>query len=223
MTTSLSPEYIDVTTTGILPELGHDQAPAALAIDDATAELLFRDAHTTYRFTGEPVTEAQIRAVHDLVKWAPTALNAQPLRVTLVRSDGARGRLIRHLGPNNRAKSESAPLIAILSYDVDFHEALPEVAPHNPGARESFSDEAGRHAFGSFNGALQVAYFLVGVRAAGLAAGPMGGFDKAGVDAEFFPDGRQRSLLVVNIGHPAHDGQFPRSPRLDFERVFTTV
>jgi 3-hydroxypropanoate dehydrogenase len=196
---------------------------AALAIDDAAADLLFRDAHTTYRFTSEPVSDEQIRAVHELVKWAPTALNAQPLRVTLVRTAQARERLLRHLAPHNVAKSESAPLVAILSYDVDFHEALPVVAPHNPGAREGFADEGGRHGFGSFNGALQVAYFILGVRAAGLAAGPMGGFNKAGLDAEFFADGRQRSLLVLNIGHPAADGQFPRSPRLDFDQVVSVV
>ncbi len=192
---------------------------APLALDDDAADLLFREAHTAYRFTDEPVTEAQMRAVHELVKWAPTAMNAQPMRVTLVRSVEARERLIARLAPGNRAKAESAPLVAVLSYDVDFHDALPEVLPSAPKARDGFADEPARHTFGSFNGALQAAYFMIGVRAAGLAAGPMGGFDKAGVDADFFPDGRQRSFLVVNIGHPAADGQFPRSPRLPYERV----
>ncbi len=169
------------------------------------------------------MSEEQVRAIHELVKWAPTALNAQPLRVTLVRSPEARERLLSHLGPGNRAKTESAPLVAILSYDVDFHDTLAEVAPHNPGARSRFEDEGARHRFGTFNGALQIGYFLLGVRAAGLAAGPMGGFDKSGVDADFFPDGRQRALLVVNIGHPAVDGHFPRSPRLAYEQVVSTV
>ena len=194
-----------------------------LAIDDAAADLLFREAHTAYRFTDEPVADEQIRAIHELVKWAPTAMNGQPMRVTLVRSDGARERMIGHLSPGNRAKAESAPLIAILGYDVDFHDTLPEVLPSSPNARDSFVNEEARHRFGAFNGAIQAGYFLVGIRAAGLAAGPMGGFDRAGVDADFFPDGRQRSFLVVNIGHPAPGGQFRRSPRLDYERVVTTV
>ena len=198
-----------------------DAAP--LVLDDPAADLLFREAHTAYRFTDEPVTEEQMRAVHELVKWAPTALNAQPMRVTLVRSAGARERLIARLGPANRAKAQSAPLVAILSYDVDFHDTLPEVLPSSPTARDRFADETGRHAFGSFNGALQAAYFMIGVRAAGLAAGPMAGFDKSGVDADFFPDGRQRSFLVVNIGHPAADGQFPRSPRLPYDRVVSVA
>lgn len=192
---------------------------ASLALDDTGADLLFREAHTAYRFTDEPVTDAQVRAVHELVKWAPTAMNGQPMRVTLVRSAEARERLIARLAPGNRGKAQSAPLVAILSYDLDFHDTLPEVLPSSPTARDGFAEEASRHTFGAFNSALQAAYFMIGVRAAGLAAGPMGGFDKAGVDADFFPDGRQRSFLVVNIGHPATDGQFPRSPRLPYERV----
>jgi 3-hydroxypropanoate dehydrogenase len=199
-----------------------DSAPG-LALDDRAADLLFRQARTAYRFTDQPVAEEQVRAIHDLVKWAPTAQNAQPLRVTLVRSDAAREQLIARLAPGNRAKAASAPLIAVLSYDVDFHDALPEVLPNNPTARDGFAEEAGRHAFGQFNAALQAGYFLLGVRAAGLAAGPMGGFDRAGVDADLFPHGRQRSFLVVNIGHPAPDGTFPRNPRLDYDRVVTTV
>jgi 3-hydroxypropanoate dehydrogenase len=222
MSLSLTPESLDVREGWAHPAAA-STAPAPLAIDDAAADLLFREARTAYRFTADPVSDEQIRAIHELVKWAPTALNAQPLRVTLVRSPQARERLISHLGAGNRAKAASAPLIAILSYDVDFHETLPEVAPHSPGLRERFSEEAARHSFGTFNGGLQVAYFLLGVRAAGLAAGPMGGYDKAGLDADFFPDGRQRSLLVVNLGRPAPDGQFPRSPRLEYERVVSTV
>ncbi len=194
-----------------------------LALSEEGADLLFRAAHTAYRFTDEPVSEAQMRAVYDLVKWAPTAMNGQPMRITLVRSPEARERLIAQLGVGNRPKSQSAPVIAILSYDVDFHDTLPEVLPHAPKARDGFADEDSRHRFGSLNGAMQAAYFLLGVRAAGLAAGPMGGFDHDGVDAEFFPHGRQRSFLVVNIGHAAPDGQFPRSPRLPYERVVTEV
>ena len=35
-------------------------------------DLLFREAHTANAFTDEPVTDAQMRAVYDLVKWGPT-------------------------------------------------------------------------------------------------------------------------------------------------------
>ena len=44
---------------------------------------------------------------------------------------------------------------------------------------------------------MQAAYFIVAVRAAGLAAGPMGGFDTAGLDTEFFSSRDWRSFLIV--------------------------
>ena len=71
-----------------------------------------------------------------------------------------------------------------------------------------------RTSTGTFSATLQAGYFLLAVRAHGLAAGPMAGFDSAGLDAEFFPDGRWRSILVVNIGHPGTDPWFDRLPRL---------
>lgn len=214
---------VDSTETPLRLVTPDTTTASALELSGEAADLLFREAHTTYKFSAQPVSESQIEAVYELIKWAPTALNAQPMRVTLVSSDEARARLIGHLAEGNRAKSQSAAMIAILSYDVDFHDTLPEVMPHMPGARDMFLDEDARHEFGSFNSALQAAYFLLGVRAVGLAAGPMGGFDRAGVDTDFFPDGTQRSFLVVNIGHPAPEGQYPRSPRLDYERVVSVA
>lgn len=35
------------------------------------------------------------------------------------------------------------------------------------------------------------------------------------LDADFFPDGRWKSVLVVNIGRPGLDPWFGRLPRLD--------
>ena len=195
----------------------------ALALDPAAQDLLFRAARTANTFTDEPVTDDQVRAVYDLVQYGPTAMNAQPLRVLLVRSPEARARLVPHMGGSNQAKTEAAPLVAVLAYDVDFHDELPRTFPHFAGARDVFAAEESRHVAGRDNAYLQAGYFLLGVRAAGLAAGPMGGFDAAGVDAEFFPDGRTRSIMVVNIGRPGPDAWMDRLPRLPYDEVVTTV
>ncbi|WP_436500290.1 malonic semialdehyde reductase [Actinokineospora sp. HUAS TT18] len=194
-----------------------------LALPKDAQDLLFRGARTANAFSAEPVADEQVRAIYDLVKWAPTAMNAQPLRVLLVRSDEARERLLPLMSPGNRAKTAGAPLIAILAADTDFHEHLPTLFPHLPNAKDFFTDEAGRTETARFNAALQIGYFVVGVRAAGLAAGPMAGFDAAAVDREFFPDGRKRSLVVVNIGNPDESGTFPRSPRLEYDQVVESV
>jgi 3-hydroxypropanoate dehydrogenase len=195
-----------------------------LALDAAAQDLLFRTARTANTFTDEPVTDEQIRAIHELVRTAPTAYNAQPLRIVMVRSAPARRRLLPHLSHGNRAKTAAAPLTAILAADTAFHEHLPRIFPHRPGLRDRLdADPAGREAQARFNAALQIGYLIVGIRAAGLAAGPMAGFDPAGLDAEFFPDGRLRSLLVVNIGRPGPDAWTDRLPRLTHDDVVHTV
>jgi 3-hydroxypropanoate dehydrogenase len=195
-----------------------------LELDKDAQDLLFRAARTANTFTDEPVTEEQVRAIYDLVKWAPTSMNIQPLRIVLVRSPEARGRLVEHMGGNNKAKTSTAPLVAILAADTDFHDELGKVFPHFPGARDIFAgNDEMREGSARLNATLQLAYFILGIRAAGLAAGPMTGFDAAGVDREFFADGAHRTIAVVNIGRPGPDAWFDRLPRLEYDEVVTTV
>src|SRR5882757_10014483 len=106
-------------------------------------DLLFREARTANSFSTEPVSEEQLQAVYDLVKWAPTSMNTQPLRALVVRSPAGKERLLPQLAEGNRAKTGSAPVTVVLAADVDFHENLPKVFPHLPGAREMFTEDAG--------------------------------------------------------------------------------
>ena len=187
-------------------------------------DLLFREARTANAFSDEPVSEDQVRAIYDLVKWAPTALNAQPLRILLVPAGQPRERLLTHLAPGNRAKAAGAPLVAVLAADTEFHEQLPRVFPHFAGARDSFAGDADKRVeTARFNAALQAGYFLLGVRAAGLAAGPMGGFDADGIDNDLFAGTGWRSVLVVNLGRPAENAWFDRLPRLEYDDVVRTL
>jgi 3-hydroxypropanoate dehydrogenase len=195
-----------------------------LALDAAAQDLLFREARTANTFTDEPVSDEQVQAIYDLVKFAPTAFNQQPLRIVLVRSDEGRERLLKHMAEGNRAKTATAPLVAILAQDNEFHEELPTQLPHFPQAKDMFfSERPVREASATLNGALQAGYFIIGVRAAGLAAGPMTGFDAAGLNKEFFGDGEHSVLAVVNIGKPGEAAWFDRSPRLAYDEVVTTV
>ncbi|MFD5627176.1 malonic semialdehyde reductase [Streptomyces sp. NPDC127072] len=195
----------------------------SLVLDSAAQDLLFREARTANTFTDEPVTEEQVQAIYDLVKYGPTSMNQSPLRITLVRSAEARERLVGLMSEGNRPKTATAPLVAILAADNEFHEELPQLFPHFPGAKDMFggSREA-REQSAALNAALQAAYFIIGVRAAGLAAGPMTGFDSVSVQKEFLDDDHT-PLMVVNIGRPAEDAWHPRNPRLESDQVITTV
>ena len=195
-----------------------DERPTGL--DEAARAALFTDARTANTFAATPVTDEQLAQVWELTRWAPTAANTQPMRVLYVRSPEARARLIPHLADTNRDRAASAPVTAVLAVDDRFHETLPTVAPFMAGMQPVLEqDEALRSAMGGYSAALQAGYFVLAVRALGLAAGPMGGFDKAGVDAEFFAGTSWRSHLVVNIGYPGEGAFRPRLPRLAHEDV----
>jgi len=195
-----------------------------LAIDAEAQSLLFRDARSANTFTDEPVTDEALRAIWDLVQFGPTMMNISPLRIVAVRSTQARERLVEQMSDGNKAKTASAPMTLVFGYDVDFHDELGTLVPHMPGARERFAaSEETRHDLAKANAYLQAGYVIVGIRAAGFAAGPMGGFDADGVTREVFPDGRHRALIVVNVGKPGVDAYRPRAPRLSFDEVVTTI
>jgi 3-hydroxypropanoate dehydrogenase len=195
----------------------------SLVLDPTAQDLLFREARTANTFTDEPVTDEQVQAIYDLVKFGPTSMNQSPLRVVLVRSPEARERLVKHMAEGNQQKTAAAPLVAILAADNEFHEELPELFPHFPQAKDAvFGDRAVREGSAALNAALQAAYFIIGIRAAGLAAGPMGGYDAAGIQKEFLDDDHT-PVMVVNIGKPGPDAWFPRGPRLAYDDVVTTV
>ena len=123
--------------------------------------------------------DEQLAAIYDLMKWAPTGGNTQPLRILFIRSPEAKERLIAHLNEGNRDKTRSAPVVAVLAADTSFHEHLGRLFPQRPEMKDYFAaDDALRERQAKFNATLQAGYFLLAVRAMGLAAGPMGGFDE---------------------------------------------
>jgi 3-hydroxypropanoate dehydrogenase len=124
------------------------------------------------------------------------------------------------MSEGNRAKTAAAPAVAVLALDKSFHEHMSTLLPFRPEMRDMLeANEPMRTRLSSFNAALQAGYFILSVRAHGLAAGPMGGFDAGGVDAEFFTDNKWHAVLVVNIGHPGEGAWFDRLPRLDEAEV----
>ena len=199
--------------------IAHDEA----VIDAAAVDAIFAEARTPNTFTGE-VTDEQARAIYELTKFGPTAFNSQPLRVTYVRSAEARATLVETLANGNRAKTATAPLVAVLSYDASWQDQWDNFLPgyNAPKAMYDAAPDLAA-ATGNNNAHLQAGYFILAVRSLGLSAGPMTGADFAAIDAAFFPDGGQRSFLVVNIGRPAADAWGAAKPKFAYEDVVRTV
>ena len=184
------------------------------SLSDAALDQLFRSARSTHAFDGRPVTDETLRALYELVKWGPTAWNAQPGRYVFVRSPDAKARLGEALSSNNRAKTLAAPVTCIVAYDTRFYDHLPTGASA-AGLLRSNASLAEATAFR--NSSLQGAYVLLAARALGLAAGPMSGFDTARVNAEFFLDTTWSANFLINLGYADGSGPRPRASRLTFE------
>jgi 3-hydroxypropanoate dehydrogenase len=189
------------------------------AVGAAAQAQLFTEARTHNAFLGRPVPDALLVEALDLAKMAPTAANQQPLRVLFLRSQEAKQRLRPAMSPGNVEKTMAAPVVAVTGYDLKFYERLPYLFPH-ADAKSWFDGNpelAARSAAQS--GTLQVGYLILALRAVGLDAGPMGGFDAAKVEAEFFPEGTIKANVIINIGYGDDSKLFPRSPRLAFDQM----
>lgn len=204
---------------------GLDFPTTGLAVADDVADLLFREARTAAVFTPDEVSDEQLAAVYDLVKWGPTALNTIPLRLLVVRTPEARQRLATHMNEGNRARVLAAPVSLVLAADTGFHAHIPTLAPHMAALADALEGQPEqRESMARTNALIQAGYLIVGLRAAGLAAGPMGGMDAEGIDQEFFAENGWKSLLVVNVGTADGVGtHHPRAERLSYPQASLTV
>lgn len=188
---------------------------------DEEIALLFNDARTHHVWLDRPVDDDLLRRAYELARMGPTGGNSHPLRVLFVKSRAAKERLRPALMPLNVDKTMAAPVTAILAYDSEFYEKLPQLFPARPELRDRMAglpaEARDRQAYQSAT--LEAGYLILAARALGLDCGPMGGFDTAQVDAAFFADGKWRSTLLLNIGYGDPQKLHPRLPRLEFSEA----
>lgn len=193
-------------------------------LPDASLDQMFRSARTRRKWTDETVPEVLIRAVYDLHKWGPTSGNICPGRYLFVHSEAAKKRLDPLMDKGNREQTFTAPWTVLVAYDLDFPDHLDKLAPHMKDKHAPFRDDKWREFLAIQNGSLGGAYLMIAARSLGLDAGPMNGFDREGINKEFFLDHPKmkswRVNFVCNLGHATPDEKlFPRAARLDFEEA----
>ena len=186
---------------------------------NVTTEQLFDHARTQNGFTAEPVPEAKLRQLYDMMKWGPTSANCSPARIIFVRSPEAKEKLLAGMSPGNVEKTRAAPVTAIIGMDTAFFEKLPFLFPHADAkpwfdGKKEFADATAFR-----NSSIQGGYFIVAARALGLDCGPMSGFDGAKVDAAFWAGTAVKTNFICNLGHGDPAKLFSRSPRLSFEEA----
>lgn len=188
-------------------------------LDDAALDTIFRTARTYNGYTDQPVDEAQLRDIWDLMKWGPTSANQLPARLVWCVSDEAKRKLADCCSAQNAPKVLKAPVSVVIGMDEEFHEQLPWLFPHTDAKSWFDGNLELRQASAFRNSSLQGAYFIIAARALGLDTGPMSGFDGGKVNAAFFgdtPNVKVNFISTLGYGDPATI--FDRSPRPDFDR-----
>ena len=187
-------------------------------LSDKDLDTLFREARSYNTWADTPISDVNIQAIYELMKWGPTSANCSPARFVWVRSPEAKEKLAACVSQGNTQKVLPASATVIVAYDLEFYERIPELFPHNPGAKDWFSGSAAVAEATAFrNGTLQGAYLMLAARSLGFDCGPMSGFDNAAVDDAFFAGTTVKSNFICAIGKGTTEQLFDRSPRLAFD------
>lgn len=188
-------------------------------LSDEGFDILFRDARTYNAWQDKDVSDTILKALHDVVKYGPTSANCCPMRLKFLKTPEAKERLKPYLMEANVEKTMTAPVVALVAYDMEFYEHLPELFPHTDakswfvGKDDYIKETAIR------NGTLQGGYLILAARGLGLDCGPMSGFDADGVNQEFFGGTSYKINFLCNLGYGSTENLFPRSPRFEFDEI----
>jgi 3-hydroxypropanoate dehydrogenase len=169
-----------------------------------------RKPHGVAAWLDRPVPDAQLRELYEIMKYEPTSMNTSPARILFLHALQAKERLIPALSPGNVDKTRTAPVCAIVAYDLAFYRHLPKLCPHKQDAAAIFEGKLR-------SGTLQGAYLIMAARALGLDCGPMSGLDAQKLNQEIFPKGDFKVNFVCNIGYADQSKVMGRLPRLTFE------
>jgi 3-hydroxypropanoate dehydrogenase len=188
-----------------------------------STEQLFTQARTQNGYRPTAVSDDQLRALYDLLKWGPTSANSSPARFLFVRSAQAKEKLLACVSPGNAGKVKQAPVTAIIGMDMAFYDKLPFLFPHTD-ARSWFAGHAHKiEQTAMRNSSLQGGYFIIAARALGLGCGPMSGFDHDKMDAAFWAGTAVKTNFICTLGEGDPSKVLARSPRLPFEEACRLV
>ena len=189
------------------------------SLTESQLNLLFGEARSMNGWQDKDVSDELIRSIYELTKMGPTSTNCCPARFKFIKSEEQKLKLKESLLPNNIDKVMSAPVIAIIGFDLDFSDNMGKLFPHMDVTPMYKGNEIINHSTAFRNSSLQGAYFMMVSRALGLDCGPMSGFNNVMVDEIFFNGTNIKSNFLCCIGYGDPSKIFMRLPHLDFDEV----
>lgn len=192
-------------------------------LDQKSLDQLFYKARSYNGYTDKDVSNDQMDAIWELMKYAPTSANCLPARLIWCKSEESKKKLAPLTMPGNDQKVIKAPITVIIGMDLEFYNELPELFPHTDAKSWFDSDPENAQVTAFRNSSLQGAYFIMAARALGLDTGPLSGFDNAAVDAEFFAGTTIKSNFISTLGYGDESSILDRSPRPNFDKFNTII
>jgi 3-hydroxypropanoate dehydrogenase len=101
-------------------------------LDETGLDLLFRTARSHNGWRADPISEDAIRKIYELAKMGPTSTNGNPARFIWARSSAAKERVAACVMDANKPKVLSAPVVAIIGFDTEFHRNFDYLMPFAP-------------------------------------------------------------------------------------------
>jgi len=98
-------------------------------LTDDDLDLLFRKARSHNGWLRRPVSDDVLRQLYELMKWGATSANSSPARIVFIRTREGKERLRPALAPGNVDKVMTAPVTAIVAYDLQFYRNFPKLFP----------------------------------------------------------------------------------------------
>jgi nitroreductase len=178
-----------------------------------------RERRSTKSYSDQPVDDATLRRLFELVSQSPSSFNLQHTRFVLVRDAERRAELMAASG--GQPHVGAAPVDVIVCAKLNAHaDAAPSQAhaPDDVAAKvvalieQSYAnnpqlqrDEAIRSA------SLASMTLMLAAQAEGLRTCPMIGFDPKKVGAIVGLDDEHIAVMLITLGHPGEGGVFPTS------------
>lgn len=204
---------------GVAQKNFSDLKNSNVVLNDEHMDLLFGQARSMNGWQDKEVSDEMVKSIYELTKMGPTSTNCCPARFVFIKSHEEKEKLEPALLPNNVPKVMSAPVIAIIGYDLDFSDHMTKLFPHMDVAPMYKGNDEMNVSTAFRNSSLQGAYLMMVARAMGLDCGPMSGFNNQLVDETFFSDTNIKSNFLCCIGYGDSSKIFQRLPRLDFDEV----
>ena len=195
-------------------------------LDDDSLDLVFREARNHNWWQEREVADEQLREIWDLTKFGSTSANTLPARIVFVRSPEAKEKLRPLLVASQRGQDHGRRRRPRFSPTTSGSSTSSRnsirCAPkwRSNGSRTPLAAEA----FAMHQSTMQGAYLILAIRAVGLDAGAMLGFDRQAADKAFLEGTTWRSNFLCNIGYGDLEGiKGPRLYRYAFDEACRIV